>query len=109
MELDKGKVEGKSGASRGRGERDERKDARESGQVESYRKGLDLEETRSAIKMIKRMGRESVEKSGKYACMGEERMRSGGVLAAYSKLIHHLFTVCCNFSQITSHLSLTVK
>lgn len=77
--------------------------------MESYRKGLDLEETRRAIKMIKRMGRESVEKSGKYACVGEREKKEWGVVAAYSRLIHHLFTIYCNFSQITSYLSLTVK
>lgn len=39
--------------------------------MESYRKGLVSEEMSSAIKMIKRMGRERVEKSGKYVRMGE--------------------------------------
>lgn len=39
---------------------------------------LDSEETRSAIKMIKRMGRERVEKSGKHKGMGEREQGLSG-------------------------------
>lgn len=78
--------------------------------MESYRKGLDLEEMRSAIKMIERMVRERVEKSGKHEGMGgKERIRGEGGVAAYSRLFHHLDPIYWNFSKSTSYLSLTVK
>lgn len=44
----------------------------------SYRKGLDLKEMRSAIKMIKRIGKDKVKESGKYGGMGGERIKRWG-------------------------------
>lgn len=57
----------------------------------SYRKALDLEEMRSAIKMIKRMGRERVKESGKYGGIGEKKIRDKRGVAGYSEFFHNLF------------------
>lgn len=74
--------------------------------MESYRKGLVSEEMSSAIKMIKRMGRERVEKSGKYVRMGERENQWRGWVAAYSELFHYLFPIYSylNFSSSISDL-----
>lgn len=66
------------GKGRGGEECDEREHERETEWlgVESYRRGLSLEEMRTAIKMIKRMEGMRVERRGKYGGMRE---RGSGV------------------------------
>lgn len=62
----------------------------------SYREVLDLEEMRSAIKMIKRMERERVKESGKYGVTGEKKIRDKSGVAGYSKLFHN---ICLNYTK----------